>query len=97
MVPGQWLVGMGGAMDLAVGKKKLVVCMTHTTKDGKPKIVDNCTYPLTAKGVVDLLITDKCVFSFRNNKMILEEVLEDATVEEIRSITIAHFVIAEIL
>jgi len=97
MIPNQKLYGMGGAMDLAIGKKKLVVCMTHQTIDGAPKVLHDCTFPLTAKGVVDLLITDKAVFSFKNGKMILEELLDDATVDEVRSLTPAFFNIAEIL
>lgn len=71
--------------------------MTHQTKDGKPKVVHECKLPLTAKWAVDLLITDKAVFSFKNNKMILEECLGDSTVEEIWGITDAYFEIAEIL
>lgn len=97
MIPGKWFNGMGGAMDMCSGKQRIVVCMTHQTKDGKPKVVHENSYPLTAKKVIDLLITDKAVFSFRNNKMILEECLGDATVEEIRGITDAHFEIADIL
>jgi len=83
-------------MDMCSGKQKVVVCMTHQTKDGKPKVVHDCKYPFTAKNIIDVLITDKAVFSFKNNKMILEECLGEATVEEIRGITEAHFEIAEI-
>lgn len=79
------------------GKRKVVVCMTHLTKDGKSKVVHDCSLPYTAKKVADLLITDKAVFLFRNNKMILEECLGDSTVEEIRAMTDGHFEIAEIL
>lgn len=67
----------------SAGKLKLVVCMTHTTTDGKPKILPDCTYPLTGKQIADMLITDKAVFRFVSGRMILEEVLPGSSIEEI--------------
>lgn len=91
-VPGKPLLGVGGAMDLAMGAKKLIVMMTHTTPDGEPKIVPECTLPLTARGVVDVVITDRAVFHFSEGRLTLTEVLPGASLEEVRASTSAPFV-----
>ncbi|MFC3861717.1 3-oxoacid CoA-transferase [Deinococcus antarcticus] len=91
-VPGKPLLGVGGAMDLASGAKKLIVVMSHTDPDGSPKIVKSCTLPLTAKGVVDVVITDKAVFEFIDGKLTLTELMPGATLEEVRATTGAAFV-----
>jgi 3-oxoacid CoA-transferase len=91
-VPGKPLLGVGGAMDLASGAKKLIITMTHTNSDGSSKIVPNCSLPLTSKGSVDLIITDLAVFSFPDDKLTLIEVMPGATLAEIRQKTSAKFI-----
>lgn len=90
-VPGEPLLGVGGAMDLASGAKKLIITMMHTEKDGTPKIVPTCDLPLTTKGAVDMLITDLAVFRFDEGKLTLTELLPGATLEEVRAKTTAKF------
>lgn len=91
-VPGQPLLGVGGAMDLASGAKRLIITMMHAEKDGDPKIVPSCTLPLTALKAVDMIITDKAVFEFIDEKLTLIEVMPGATLEEVRTLTSAKFV-----
>ena len=92
MIPGKMVKGMGGAMDLVAGVKRVVVVMEHTNKAGESKILKSCTLPLTGKAVVDLIITDLCVFEVGDNGLTLIELAPDVTVEEIRSKTEAAFV-----
>ena len=90
-VPGKPLLGVGGAMDLAKGARRLIITMTHTNPDGSPKLVPNCTLPLTALGVVDLVITDLAVFGFPEGKLTLLELMPGATIEAVIAKTSAHF------
>ncbi len=90
-VPGKPLLGVGGAMDLAKGAKKLIITMTHTNPDGSPKLVPQCVLPLTAAGVVDLVITDLAVFDFSAGCLTLLDLLPGATIEEVRAKTSAKF------
>jgi 3-oxoacid CoA-transferase len=90
-VPGKPLLGVGGAMDLASGAKKLIITMTHTEPDGNPKIVPECTLPLTASGAVDLIITELAVFAFREGQLTLLELMPNATLDEVRAKTSAAF------
>jgi len=90
-VPGKPLLGVGGAMDLAKGARRLIITMTHTNPDGSSKIVPQCTLPLTATGVVDLVITDLAVFGFPNGQLTLLELMPGATLEEVRGRTGARF------
>ncbi|WP_369409076.1 3-oxoacid CoA-transferase [Deinococcus arboris] len=91
-VPGKPLLGVGGAMDLAGGARRLIITMSHTDPDGTPKVVPDCTLPLTARGAVDLVITDKAVFEFRAGQLTLTELMPGATLDEVRAGTGAVFV-----
>ena len=93
-VPGKPLLGVGGAMDLATGAKRLIITMAHTEPDGRPKIVPECTLPLTAVGAVDVVITDLGVFDFggADGKLRLVEVMPGATLDAVRAKTTAAFV-----
>jgi 3-oxoacid CoA-transferase subunit B len=93
MVPGKMIKGMGGAMDLVAGVKKIIVVMEHVSKDGSPKFIPACTLPLTGKNVVDMIITDLAVFQ-RSNHMSpfkLVELAPGETAEEVRSKTSANY------
>jgi 3-oxoacid CoA-transferase subunit B len=95
MVPGKMVKGMGGAMDLVAGVKKVVVVMEHTAKDGSPKLLKKCTLPLTGVNVVDLVITDLGVFEIDKHgsqPMKLIELAEGVTLDEITGKTQASFV-----
>jgi 3-oxoacid CoA-transferase len=91
-VPDKPLLGVGGAMDLAIGAKRLIITMTHTSHDGTPKIVPECTLPLTARHAVDMIITDLAVFAFYEGQLTLIELMPGATLDEVRSKTSASFV-----
>lgn len=94
-VPGKPLLGVGGAMDLACGAKKLIVTMTHTNKDGSSKVLQSCDLPLTAADVVDVLITELAVFHFRDSEegkeMVLVQLMPGVTAFEVRSRTEAQY------
>lgn len=94
MVPGKMVKGMGGAMDLVAGVKRIVVIMEHNAKDGAAKLVKACNLPLTGRAVVDLIITDLAVFHFDAGKLYLSEMAGGVTVDEIRNKTEAAFDVA---
>ena len=95
MVPGKMVKGMGGAMDLVAGVKRVVIVMDHTSKDGAPKLLKKCGLPLTGKDVVDLVITNLGVFSVERGKsMTLIEIAPDVTLAEIKDKTEAAFIVA---
>jgi len=91
MIPGKMVKGMGGAMDLVAGVKRVVVVMEHTNKAGESKILPKCDLPLTGKGVVNMVITDLCVFEINNGQMVLTELAPGVTAEEVRANTKARF------
>jgi len=94
MIPGKMIKGMGGAMDLVAGVKKIIVVMEHTAKDGSPKFIPECTLPLTGRNVVDMIITDLAVFvrSDHASPFRLIELAPGVTAAEIRKSTTARFV-----
>jgi len=94
MVPERQIGVIGGAMDLAYGAKKLIVAMNHTTKDGKPRIVKRCTYPLTALRSVDLIVTDIAVIEVTDHGLVLKEVAPGWTPEEVQDLTEPTLIIA---
>ncbi|MFC7688207.1 CoA transferase subunit B [Ureibacillus sp. GCM10028918] len=95
MIPGKMVKGMGGAMDLVQGAKRVIVIMEHVSKYGESKIKKECTLPLTGKRVVHRLITDLAVFDFTDEGMLLIETASGVSVEEIKEKTEADFIISE--
>ena len=95
MIPGKMIKGMGGAMDLVAGVKKIIVVMDHTSKDGAPKFIPACTLPLTGAGVVDMVITNLAVFQRpdHNSPFKLIEMAPGVTEADIAATTTAHFVV----
>ncbi len=93
MIPGKKVPGMGGAMDLVTGAKKVIVAMTHTAK-GDIKILDKCTLPLTAKGQVNLIITEMGVMEVTTEGLVLREIHPDLSVDEVQAATGAKLIVA---
>jgi 3-oxoacid CoA-transferase subunit B len=96
MIPGKMIKGMGGAMDLVAGVKKIIVVMEHNAKDGSAKFIPACTLPLTGKNVVDMIITDLCVFARTDHQSSFKliELAPGVTAQDVAARTTAHFELA---
>ncbi|MDI3504360.1 MAG: acetate CoA/acetoacetate CoA-transferase beta subunit [Candidatus Cloacimonadota bacterium] len=95
MIPGKMVPGMGGAMDLVTGARKVIVAMEHVDKHGNPKILKDCNLPLTAKGKVNLIITDMAVIEVTKNGLLLKEIAAGTTVEDVLKATEAELMVAD--
>lgn len=95
MIPGKLVPGMGGAMDLTVGARRVIVATTHLTKKGEPKILKECTLPLTAKEQVNLIVTELAVMEVTKERLVLKEIAEGVEVEEVIEKTDADLIVSE--
>ena len=93
MIPGKMVKGMGGAMDLVAGAKRVIVAMEHATRDGGPKILRQCRLPLTGRRVVDTIITEMAVIKVTPAGLVLQEIAADTTVDAVRKATEAELLI----
>ena len=95
MLPQRGVGNIGGAMDLCAGAKRVIVAMEHTDSQGQPKVVERCTYPLTGKGCVSLVVTDVAVMALTQSGMLLREMAPGWTAEDVQEITGAHLTLAD--
>jgi 3-oxoacid CoA-transferase B subunit len=91
MIPGKMVKGMGGAMDLVAGVKRVIVVMEHAARDGTPKLMKSCDLPLTGAGVVDMVISELGVFTIDEGGMTLVEIAPGVTLDEIKEKTAARY------
>ena len=94
MVPGKTVKGMGGAMDLVAGTRRVVIAMEHTTREGQPKILKKCTLPLTGLKVVDTIVTELAYIRVRPNGLVLEEVAPGVAAEDVQRLTEARLIVS---
>lgn len=95
LVPGQNVLGVGGAMDLVSGVRQVIVAMPHCTKDGAPKVVASCSYPITAVRPIDVLVTERAVFRVRDGCLLLTDIGDGYSIDDIVASTGANFNIAD--
>lgn len=95
IIPGGKMLGVGGAMDLVAGARRVYIAMQHLSKKGKPKILKKCTLPITGYEKIHAIVTEYAVFRFRNKNMYLEEICPNMTLNDLREITPAEYIVSD--
>ena len=95
MIPGKMVKGMGGAMDLVAGAKRVIVAMEQATKEGRPKILRKCTLPLTGTEVVDTIVTELCLIDVTGQGLVLREMRSDVTLEQVQRLTEPRLIVED--